>query len=119
MSPSTVKADEPALAVDRRRRMVRLVSPAGFVAAAVLLAACWAVLHLLGWREHMGFLSGTAPPGNGGHPQILAGVLYASAWFGLVLLAPVFLLGAAVFALLLRLTRKCAVVPPAEGDSNG
>lgn len=48
--------------------------------------ALLAVLHVLGWREHVGFLSGTQPATPFG---IIAGLMYSGNWFFSVLIAPV------------------------------
>ena len=63
---------------------------------AVIRVAALAVLHLFGARAEVGILSGTRP---GGALELAAGVSYALAWFGAVLVAPVL----AIAALLRRL----------------
>ncbi len=73
----------------------RLVSPGGFVRAALALSLLYAVCHGLGWREHTAFLSG-------GEPLGLRGVIYVVAYLGFVLVVPILVLAAGVFGLLLR-----------------
>lgn len=51
------------------------------------------VLHLAGWREHMAFLSGTAPTSSA---DLAAGLVYGGAWFFAVLVAPVLLVSGLV-----------------------
>ncbi len=47
-----------------------------------------ALLHLLGWRAHVGFLSGTVPVTPF---TAIAGLTYATSWFLAVLVGPVLL----------------------------
>ncbi|XXY48025.1 hypothetical protein WME91_49305 [Sorangium sp. So ce269] len=68
---------------------------------AALLAAAFVACHLLGLREHVSVLSGTAPPGSVGDATL--GVAHALAWFGGVIVAPILALAAGVLALLDRL----------------
>ena len=44
----------------------RLVTPAGFLKTAAVLALLYLVFHLLGWREYTSFFSGTLPAGHTG-----------------------------------------------------
>ncbi|QAT87931.1 hypothetical protein EJ065_6402 [Corallococcus coralloides] len=70
-----------------------------FVIAALGLGALFLALHLGGGRESVGVLSGTVVGGPGG---MGFGVLYALAWFGAVLAAPVLLLAGLADVLLGR-----------------
>ncbi|WP_437727446.1 hypothetical protein [Sorangium sp. So ce861] len=63
---------------------------------AALLVSAFAACHLLGLREHVSVLSGTAPPGGGADASL--GVVYALAWFGAVVLAPILAIAACVLA---------------------
>ncbi len=62
---------------------------------AVILIAAFALLHLLGARDSMGFLSGTVPAGQG---VPLLGACYLLAWFGVVVVAPILLVAAMISA---------------------
>ncbi|NTX09667.1 hypothetical protein HUA76_02615 [Myxococcus sp. CA056] len=60
------------------------------LATALTLVAVFLLLHLLGGRQYVGALSsGTR---EGGALGLVLGLLYALAWFGAVLLAPILLL---------------------------
>lgn len=83
-------------------RRARFVGPIGFLMLAATLAVVYLSCHLLGWREHVGFLSGTWAPGETGESVLLMGVLYVLSYFGFVLAVPILVLGAAIFRLLLR-----------------
>ena len=82
---------------------LRLATPVGFLKTAAALALLYLVFHLLGWREYTSFFSGTLPEGNAGTLRILLGLFYALAYFGFVLVVPILVMGAAVFAVGLRL----------------
>lgn len=90
----------------RTRWAGRVVSPGGFLLSAVLLAGVFLVCHLAGWRQNMSFLCGTPPTGQEEDLPILFGLLYALSYFAAVLIAPVLLLAAGIFALLLKLRRE-------------
>ncbi|WP_437602392.1 hypothetical protein WMF28_12305 [Sorangium sp. So ce590] len=72
---------------------------------AALLVAAFAACHLLGLREHVSVLSGTAPPGSGGGDASL-GVAYALSWFGGVVCAPILAIAAGVLAAVDRLRSR-------------
>jgi hypothetical protein len=76
--------------------------PPKYLARAGILLAFFLVLHLLGLREHVSVLSGTEPA-NG----LLGagGLLYVAAWLVAVIAAPIFVIAAAVHALLGALGR--------------
>ena len=91
--------------------MIRLLA-----LGAALLASAFIACHLLGLREHVSVLSGTAPPGSGGDPSL--GVAYAVAWFSAVVVAPILALAAGVLAAIDRLrSRRPAPPPPADPAS--
>jgi hypothetical protein len=83
--------------------LARLISPVGFLTIAAALAAVYLLLHLLGGREHVGFLCGSLPSGDAGPWQLTKGALYLLAYFGFVLAVPVLVLAAGIFSALLRL----------------
>jgi hypothetical protein len=72
----------------------RLVSPPGFVAAALILGALYGAAHLAGLREDTTILSGTAPPGGG---SAALGLVYVALHFAFVIGAPILVLAAAIF----------------------
>lgn len=69
------------------------------LATALTLVAVFLLLHLLGGREYVGALSGAK---EGGALGLVLGLLYALAWFGAVLLAPILLLAGLAGASLQR-----------------
>ncbi|WP_437970414.1 hypothetical protein WMF04_14480 [Sorangium sp. So ce260] len=80
---------------------------------AALLVAAFAACHLLGLREHVSVLSGTAPPGGAGDASL--GVAYALSWFGGVILAPILAIAAGALAAVDRLrSRRPAPSRPAR-----
>ena len=54
---------------------------------AVIIAGAFVVLELLGGRSEVGFLSGSYMPSP-------LGALYALAWFGVVVVAPILVIAA-------------------------
>ena len=73
------------------------VSPGGFLGWAALITLAFCICHVLGWRAHTTFLTGT--PSEAGANLITSAVLgtaYMAAYFGFVLLTPVLLLAAAI-----------------------
>lgn len=71
-----------------------------------ILAVLYVTFDGLGWREHTSFLSGTGPTGNDSEPSLVRGGIYVLAYMGFVLVAPVLVLAAGIFAILLRITRR-------------
>jgi hypothetical protein len=88
-----------------KRRRVQVVSPLGLLALAALVAAAYGVVHALGWREHVSVVFATSGGGGG---QMVMGLLYVAGYFGFVLLVPVLVPAAGVFALLSRLLARRA-----------
>ena len=88
-----------------RTLLARLISPLGFLAVAAVLAAVYWLLHLLGWREQVGFLSGNFPSGSGARWPLLQGVVYLLSYFAFVLAVPILVLAAGIFSVFSRLTR--------------
>jgi hypothetical protein len=72
------------------------------VLANATIVAGFAVLHLAGARACVGFLSGTAPASD---LDLMTGVGYALAWFGVVLWVP-------ITTLALILDRACGRLVP-------
>ena len=85
---------------------LRLMTPGGYLKAAVTLAVFYIVLHLLGWREYTCFLSGTITPGAVGTRQAVMGAFYVFAYLGFVLAVPILLLASGIFSLLLRIAGR-------------
>lgn len=73
------------------------LSPAWLVSRAVILIIFFIVLHLLGFREEVSFLSGT-PPEGGVHDYaaIIKGVVYALSYFSAWVLVPILLIAAPI-----------------------
>ena len=83
-------------------------SPRGFITRAVLIALFYVICHLLDWREHTTFLSGsTAFPDMSIKVSGTMGMIYIFAYLGFVLAVPILLLAAAILAFIERfLTSK-------------
>ena len=74
-----------------------LTSPTGLLLRAALLGALFLFLHWLGLREYTTLLSGTSPDGQAiTFAPMMLGALYLFAWFGCVLIAPIFVIAAGV-----------------------
>jgi hypothetical protein len=84
----------------------RLLSPRGFLGLAGILAVAYWGCDLAGWREYTSFLSGTFEAGRQGDVGVMLGAVYVLAYLGFVLIAPVLVLAAAVFAILLRAANR-------------
>ena len=81
----------------------RNFSARAFCLRALALLGCYAVVHVLGWRDYVGFLSGTyAADGPMRTLSPLLGTLYMVAYLGAVVLAPIYLIAAGIIALLAR-----------------
>lgn len=65
------------------------------IARIFIIVGAFVVLHLLGGREAMGFLSGSQPVGEG---VPLLGAGYFVAWFALVLVVPILAIATALSA---------------------
>jgi hypothetical protein len=79
-----------------------LIMPRGLLLRAGLLLGFFLVCHGVGWRASTMVLSGTRPAGVGGDQAAIQGILYILAHLGVTVIAPVFVLGAAVLAWLNR-----------------
>src|SRR6185436_6066846 len=80
-------------------RLVRqdAFSPVSFVLVAGFFGFVFMVCQLAGLREATTFLSGTAAGGEFAG-TLCFGVIYLLAYFGMVLVAPIFLIAAALLA---------------------
>jgi hypothetical protein len=81
----------------------RLASPRAFLAVAAALSVSFLMCHLLGWRQHVSFLSGTMPAES--NQEVLMGLVYCATYFGFVLVVPILVVAAGLFALLLLLAK--------------
>jgi hypothetical protein len=80
------------------------VSPRRIPAFALGAATLWAAFlacHLLGFRDHVSVLSGTAPA-SGGDASVVGGLAYVASWLLAVAVAPVLAIAAIVQATILR-----------------
>ncbi len=94
----------------------RLFTPRGFLGAAAAVCLLYAVCHVLGWREYTAFLSGSAPAGEPADLCLVLGIVYAAAYFGFVLVAPILLLASGIFALLLHARQVDRPASKSAGD---
>jgi len=94
------------------RRVVRaeFFSPMWFLGRALLITIFYFLCHAAGWREQTTFLSGTsAGAGTSLNSSAVLGMTYLVAYFGFVLVAPIFLIA----ALLMKL--RMAAFWPVDG----
>src|SRR5262245_15226604 len=76
-----------------------LFSARGLLRWATVVVAGFLICHALGWREHTTFLSGTpVDEGTSLSVSVPLGIIYMVAYFGSVLVAPIFLLAATLLA---------------------
>jgi len=76
-----------------------LFSPKGFVQRAILICVAFAVVHLLGLREFTSVLNGTTGSVEMGRGEsAMLGFIYILSYLAFVLLVPILLLAAAIFA---------------------
>ncbi|MBK8267870.1 MAG: hypothetical protein IPK83_06020 [Planctomycetes bacterium] len=86
----------------KRLSLLKLVSPGSLFSIAVLIICTYAILHALGWREHVSIVSGTLSEAGGSfETQALQAGFYMCAYFGFTLLVPILLLAAALQILVL------------------
>ena len=82
------------------RRWIRapVLSPSWLFSRAGLILLCFGVVHLLGWRESVSFLSGPTSDGVPGLFSLVAGITYALVYFGAVVGAPILGIAAVLLA---------------------
>ncbi len=80
----------------RKLLFLRLKAPG----AALLLILVFGVCHALGWRQYASILSGTSA--DLAASQVWRGVMYIVLWFAVVLVVPILLLAAGLYALAVR-----------------
>ena len=84
-------------------------SPRGFLVDAVLIALVFLACNLAGLKEYTSVICGTSPTGDINNPLVLGlGAFYLFIHFAFVLVAPILVIAAAVFAILVL------VVPPKQ-----
>ena len=93
------------------RKWIRapLFSPEGFVVWAAVLSAGFGICHAAGLREYTSAISLTFPEGVTPQTAAALGMAYLVMYFIFVLVVPVLLLGAGVFALLRRMKSSANV----------
>ena len=91
--------------VPRKIFKIRTFSPLGFLSWATLVTVVFAVCHLAGLREYTTFISGTAVEANGG-ASLNWGMVYLVSYFAFVLVMPILILAAGIFAGLSALTKS-------------
>lgn len=91
------KNERPGGAKQGRCGDLRIFSPRGLVARALLLAAVYAACELAGWREATTFLSGSQT-GASWSATVWKGVAFLLAYHGAVLLGPILLIAAGLLA---------------------
>jgi len=100
------------------RRVVRaeLFSPMWFVGRALLITIFYFLCNAAGLREQTTFLSGTAAgAGTSLNSSAVLGMTYLVAYFGFVLVAPIFLLAALLMIGFQRKKMLCTLLP---GDAH-
>ncbi|MDB6108849.1 MAG: hypothetical protein JWR69_599 [Pedosphaera sp.] len=75
------------------------ISPHSFLSVAVTLSVFFMLVHLVGFREHTAFLSGTTGAvGVGTRLSTFYGVIYILLYLGCVVIAPILVLAAGMLA---------------------
>ena len=83
-----------------------------WIVGAGSMVALFVALHVLGWRDDTRIISGTAAgPGLDSALTALRGVLYALAYFGAVILAPILIIAAGLLAGFSRLVGRRPAEP--------
>lgn len=89
-----------------------ILSPMGLVMRALILAVAFGAVHLAGFREYVGIMTGTAARVSGETLPVLCGALYVILYVTAVVLVPVLLIGA------LMMWACLAAVRGSAGPSN-
>ena len=87
---------------ERSSLFAGLLSAKVWVVLALGILAAFALFHALGWRDDTRFISGAAPLGF----TMVRGLIYALAYFGAVILAPILLLAALLLSVLRGITKQ-------------
>jgi len=80
----------------------RLRTARAMLLRAAVLVFFFLAVHAAGWRSATSLLSGSIPAGGPPFLAVLEGVVYLVAWIGLTVIAPVFILVAALLWLSAR-----------------
>jgi hypothetical protein len=84
-----------------------IFSPKGFLLRAGLIAVIYFIFHLAGLREYTVILSGNSPTDDPAHTYAGSlGCVYIVFCFAFILLVPILLIAAPVFAGLLMMRKK-------------
>jgi len=93
----------------RRIRAMKWFSPGSFVLCAAIFAVVYLVLHLLGWRESTSIFCGTLPEGRNAQVlQSFQAVMYVLFHMATVVVAPILVLAAGVFEMVVIRARRSA-----------
>jgi hypothetical protein len=87
----------------------RVFSPQGLLLRAAVILFAFLVLHAFGLRDYTTLLSGASPTGQ--RPDmwtVCLGMAYVAAWFGVVLIVPVLVLGSGIYLVLQRRMTRTA-----------
>ena len=84
-------------------RGITVRGPVGWLKCAALLLLLFGVVHLLGWRDDMAFLTGTASTTGSRAAMAYRGVAYGLAYTCAVMVSPILILGAGIWAVLGRM----------------
>ncbi len=99
----------------RRIRAMKWFSPGSFVLCAATSAVVYLVLHLLGWRASTSIFCGTLPEGRNAQVlQSFQAVMYVLFHMATVVVAPILVLAAGVFEMVVIRARRSA----APGDED-
>lgn len=80
-------------------RRFGILEPAGLALRALEMILIFSVAHLLGWREHVSFLSGTMTGADASRSLgIVLGIAYGVLYLAATVLAPTLLLAAGLLA---------------------
>lgn len=87
----------------RKILRAKALSAGGFLRKAALIALAYGICQVAGLREHTTIISGTTPTPDGSVlVSALLAALYMAAYFAFVLLAPILLLAAGLWAAMNR-----------------
>ncbi len=88
----------------RQTRAMKWFCPGSFVLCAMVCAAVYVVLYLLGWRESTSVLCGTLPEDRTAQTiQAFQATMYVIFYMGTAVVAPILVIAAIVFQAIVRL----------------
>lgn len=104
-------------AARQRIRQLKWMSPGSFLLCAVTFAGVYLVLHAAGFRESTSVFCGTLPTAHGEQVRMgFCALLYTIFYMLTVLAAPILVIAAGVFVLLVRRTATRAVRLAVDGE---